>query len=187
MCIGAQHGGPLTVCLPSLRYCFNLLTLSALVTFGAATVLLASLLSSEEDTVTSVDTSLASAMDIFKHYINKVESSVRAIQVIEAMKHRLSQFRNTGILSTSSQHRTRTCSPSWSFFPNMPSFPGVPISHIESQHTEFPHSFSPQDSTFMFGSSVNYPEGHAQDLAPDLFTDDWFSNQMMAFDLQGHL
>lgn len=135
MCIGAQHGGPLTVCLPSLRYCFNTLTLSALVTFGAATVLLASLLSSEEDTMTYVETSLVSAMDIFKHYINKVESSVRAIQVIEAMKHRVSQFQNTGILSTSFQHRTRTCSLGWSFFPNMGFVSRCPnITHRESTY-----------------------------------------------------
>ncbi|UPK92470.1 hypothetical protein LCI18_003405 [Fusarium solani-melongenae] len=128
-------------------------------TFGAATVLLASLLSSLEDTMASVDASLSLAMEIFKHYINKIESSAQAIQVIEVMKHRLSHFRNIG----------------------------ASTSHRESQHDELPLGLSPQDSAVVSGSNFSNFEGHLQGLEPDPFTEDWFSYQAMAFDFQDYL
>ncbi|KAH6953982.1 fungal-specific transcription factor domain-containing protein [Ilyonectria sp. MPI-CAGE-AT-0026] len=65
-------------------------------TFGAATVVLASLRSSQEDTKTSVDNSLSLAMAIFKHYTSEVESGAQAIQVIGVLRDRLSRIRNIG-------------------------------------------------------------------------------------------
>ncbi|KAH7237922.1 fungal-specific transcription factor domain-containing protein [Fusarium solani] len=65
-------------------------------TFGAATVVLASLRSSQEDTTTLVDNSLSLAMAIFKHYTFEVKSGAQAIQVIEVLRDRLSRVRNTG-------------------------------------------------------------------------------------------
>ncbi|KAI8411405.1 hypothetical protein FOFC_07999 [Fusarium oxysporum] len=124
------------------------------VTFGAATVILASLLSSpQEDTTTSVDNSLSLAMAIFKHYTSEVESSAQAIQVIEILRDRLSRFRNTGASTLRS----------------------------ESQHVERPSKWASQESEALFGYNVGDAEGYLHGFTPDPLSEGWFSHQAMNF------
>ncbi|KAH7109492.1 fungal-specific transcription factor domain-containing protein [Dactylonectria estremocensis] len=80
----------------SILYCRCSAWWTIYFTFGAATVVLASLRSSQEDTTTSVDNSLSLAMAIFKHYTSEVESGAQAIQVIGVLRDRLSRVRNIG-------------------------------------------------------------------------------------------
>ncbi|KAH7147108.1 fungal-specific transcription factor domain-containing protein [Dactylonectria estremocensis] len=80
----------------SILYCRCSAWWTVYFTFGAATVVLASLRSSQEDTTTSVDNSLSLAMAIFKHYTSEVESGAQAIQVIGVLRDRLSRVRNIG-------------------------------------------------------------------------------------------
>ncbi|KAF6525424.1 hypothetical protein HZS61_011219 [Fusarium oxysporum f. sp. conglutinans] len=123
-------------------------------TFGAATVILASLLSSpQEDTTTSVDNSLSLAMAIFKHYTSEVESSAQAIQVIEILRDRLSRFRNTGASTLRS----------------------------ESQHVERPSKWASQESEALFGYNVGDAEGYLHGFTPDPLSEGWFSHQAMNF------
>ncbi|KAF4420578.1 Transcriptional activator acu-15 [Fusarium acutatum] len=59
-------------------------------TFGAATVLQASMLSNPDDKPkAAIDHSLSTAMEIFNHFTSEVKSSAEAIRVIQSLKDRL--------------------------------------------------------------------------------------------------
>ncbi|KAG5790027.1 hypothetical protein H9Q69_010921 [Fusarium xylarioides] len=62
-------------------------------TFGAATVLQASILANPDKNLNAaIDHSLSTAMEIFNHFTTEVKSSTEAIRVIESLKHRLQRI-----------------------------------------------------------------------------------------------
>ncbi|KAM0081383.1 hypothetical protein ACKRZS_006466 [Fusarium odoratissimum] len=66
-------------------------------TFGAATVLQASILSNPDDEVKiAVDYSLSLAMEIFTSLASEVKSSTEAIRVVQNLKGRLQRIEHTG-------------------------------------------------------------------------------------------
>ncbi|KAH7132729.1 fungal-specific transcription factor domain-containing protein [Dactylonectria macrodidyma] len=133
---------------------------SASITFGAATIVLASRLCSPQDgTETFVDDSLSLAMAIFRYYTPEVESATQAIQVLEDLRNRLPRGRNKGAV----------------------------MSHREVQLTKRPNESSNRDSEVVYGSCVGNIEYYRESHTPDPLSEDWFSRQALDFNFQEYL
>ncbi|KAI6750591.1 hypothetical protein HG530_014872 [Fusarium avenaceum] len=129
-------------------------------TFGAATVILASHLSSlRDDTAALANDSLSLAMEILKHYTPEVESATEAIQALENIRTSLSSGEKQG----------------------------AELPHQEIKQIQKPNRSLHPDSEVVHVPGANSFEYGAQVQTPDPLGEEWFSCQALDFDFQDYI